>query len=48
MLRFFLIFMSLLITLFAARISAFGTKYVTEPFTAVEATSPPAEVHGRD
>lgn len=35
MLRFFLIFMGLLITLFAARISTFGTKYVTEPFTGV-------------
>lgn len=35
MLRFFLIFMGLLITLFAARISTFGAKYVTEPFTAV-------------
>jgi exosortase H (IPTLxxWG-CTERM-specific) len=35
MLRFFLIFMGLLITLFAARISTYGTKYVTEPFTGV-------------
>jgi len=35
MLRFFLIFMSLLIALFAARISTFGTEYVTVPFTGV-------------
>jgi len=27
---------------------AFHTYKILEPFTAVEATSPPAEVHGRD
>jgi exosortase H (IPTLxxWG-CTERM-specific) len=35
MLRFFLIFMGLLIVLFAVRISTFGTEYITVPFTAV-------------
>jgi exosortase H (IPTLxxWG-CTERM-specific) len=35
MLRFFLIFMSLLIALFALRISAFGEEYITGPFTGL-------------
>lgn len=33
MIRFFFIFIALLVTLFAARISSYGSTYVTEPFT---------------
>ena len=35
MLRFFLIFMSLLTALFALRISAFGEEHITGPFTGL-------------
>lgn len=38
MLRFFLIFMTLLIALFALRISAFGEEYITGPFTGLLAS----------
>ena len=35
MIRFFVVFVALLVTLFSLRITTFGSKFVTEPFTGI-------------